>query len=286
MDKLNSILAVVDDDLAGGLAVVDKAVQIARCFSARIELMLAESTHACAFAGHCSKNAYHEVVLYSVHRGAEPMRDVILRRVAQQCPDLIIKQRFGTHPLRRWTLRENEWDLVQECPVPIILAGSRPWARPLRLAAACDVADRESDTVTRAILQSAGFLALGGHGTLDILYSEREEHDERLRMERAVKLAQLVREFHVGTERLRMVTGRPEDTLADILAKESYDLLVVGAITHRTGVGAILSNLTGTLADATAGDPLLVKAAAPALFSPARPALRREQISDQREQFV
>ena len=58
------------------------------------------------------------------------------------------------------------------------------------------------------ILHTAGFLALGCHGNLDILYSEREQHDETVRMERAVKLAQLVREFHVGCERLQMFDGR------------------------------------------------------------------------------
>lgn len=286
MDKLNSILAVVDEDVPGGVAVIDKAVQVARRFSARVELLLADATQARTYADHCRTNAYHEVVLCSMHRGAEPVHALILRRVQQQCPDLVIKPHSGAHALRRWTLRENDWQLVQECPVPVLLAGPQPWSCPLRLAAACDVADPESDTVTRAILQSAGFLALGSHGTLDILYSEREQRDETLRMERAVRLAQRVREFHVGSECLRMVTGQPEVTLPEILAKERYDLLVFGAITHRTGIGALFSDLTGTLADATDGDLLLVKAAQSESLAPSRPGLRREQIPDQCQQFV
>jgi nucleotide-binding universal stress UspA family protein len=196
--------------------------------------------------------------------------------VSQQRPDLVIKQTRHAHPLRRWTLRGSDWQLVQDCPGPVMLAGARPWSQPLRIAAACDVADRDAEAVTRSILQIAGFLTLGSHGDLDILYSERERHDETLRMKRAVKLAQLVREFHVGSERIQLLTGKPEDTLPGTLGAGKHDLLVLGAVTHRAGIGAALSNLISKLADATDGDVLLVKAA----------ESLREQIPDQCEQFV
>ncbi len=116
--------------------------------------------------------------------------------------------------------------------MPVLLAGPKPWERPLRVAAAVDVSDHETAVVARSILQAAGFLALGLHGNLDILYSEREERDETLRMERAVKIAQLVREFHVGCERLQMFDGAPEKRLPPLLAARQYDLLVLGAVSH------------------------------------------------------
>jgi len=286
MDKLNSILVVVDD-VHGGLAVLDKAVRIARCFQARIELMLGDSTQACTFANHCTRQGYEEVLLYSFHRGEEPVHDVIVRRVLQQRPDLIVKQSSGPHPLRRWTLRDNDWRLVQESPAPIMLAGARPWTTPLRMAAAVDVSDRDAEAVTRGILQSAGFLALGSHAELDILYSERERRDETLRMQRAVKLAQLVREFHVGSEHIQILNGLPEQTLPDIIKTRRYDLLVLGAVTHRSGLGAALTNLTGNLVDAAEGDVVLVKAAElGARRAVERPDSTRQQIPHQREQLV
>ena len=33
-------------------------------------------------------------------------------------PDLVIKAPAGTHPLRRWALNANDWQLAHECPVP------------------------------------------------------------------------------------------------------------------------------------------------------------------------
>jgi len=286
MDKLNSILVVVED-VPGGLAVLDKAIQIARRFHARIELMVGDSTQVCTFANHCTRHAYDEAMFYNMPRGAEPLHDVILQRVLQGCPDLIIKQHNSRHSLRRWMLQENDRRLIQECTVPIMLVGARPWSQPLRLAAAVDVADRDSEAVARSILQDAGFLALGTHGDLDILYSECDERDEMLRMERAVKLAQLVREFHVGSEHIQIFSGRPGQTLPGIIATRRYDLLVLGAVTHRSGLGAVLENLTGKLVDAADGDVLLVKAAEPGeRCVPVCPGSRSQQIPDKREQFV
>ena len=264
MDKLSSILVVVED-VPGGLAVLDKAVQIARCFQARIELMVGDLTQAGTFADYCTRHAYDEALFDGMLRGAESLDDVILRRVRQRCPDLIITQ-----------LQEHDWRLVQECTVPIMLVGARPWSQPLRLAAAVDVAARDAEAVTRSILQCAGFLALGSHADLDILYSECDERDETLRMKRAVKLAQLVREFHVGSEHLQIFSGQPGQTLPAIIAARRYDVLVLGAVTHRSGVGAGLD-----------GDLLLVKAAGPGeIRVPVRPESRRQQIPDKSEQFV
>jgi nucleotide-binding universal stress UspA family protein len=83
-------------------------------------------------------------------------------------------------------------------------------------------------------------------------------HDETLRMARAVRLAQMVREFHVGTERLQMLEGTPENKLPGIIAARGYDLLALGAMTHRTGFAALFADLSNRLVDAGEGDVLLV----------------------------
>ena len=140
-----------------------------------------------------------------------------------------------------------------------MLVTSRPWSHALRLAAAVDVSDGDTLREARAVMQAAGFLALGCRGNLDILYTEREDRDETLRMERAVRLAQLVREFHVGCERLQMFDGNPEQRLPPLIASRQYDVLVLGAVTHHTGLVDSLWSLTSRLVDATPGDVVLVK---------------------------
>ena len=140
-------------------------------------------------------------------------------------PDLLIKAPAGAHPLRRWTLTPNDWQLSQQCPVPLMLATAKPWANPVRFAASVDVSDVDSVDIARSVLHTAGFLALGCHGNLDVLYTEREPDDDFIRMERAVRLAQLVREFHVGCERLQMFDGAPDKRLPPLIAARHYDVL-------------------------------------------------------------
>jgi hypothetical protein len=286
MEKLTSILAVVDDP-ANAMTLTDKAVFLARCFGARVELLVCDYTQAHGLAAHCTERAYDEVTMSSVHRGAEPLHEIVLQQVMQKRPDLVMKNPAGSHPVRRWSFADNDWQLANDCPVPVMLVGPQPWTQPMRFAAAVDVSIREGEGVARSILQSAGMLALGCRANLDILYSERENRDETLRMERAVKLAQLVREFHVGCERLQMFIGAPESTLPGVIASRRYDVLVLGAVTRRAGLAASVATLTEKLVDAAESDVVLVKAGERALArSSVSAASGREQSLHQAQQFV
>jgi nucleotide-binding universal stress UspA family protein len=286
MEKLSLILAVAErpDD---GAIVLDKAVAVARCFGARVELMIAEVAHAQALSRHCSVQGYDEVTLSSVHRDAAPLHEIILRRVFEKRPDLVIKAPAGQHPLHRVAFNDNDWELAQECPVPVLLVRSVPWAKPLRFAAAVDVSDRQTEDVTRAILHTAGYLAMGFHGNLDILYSEREKHDETVRIERAVKLAQLVREFHVGCERIQVFTGEPEAVLPPLAATRKYDVVVLGAQSRREGLRSIFGGVASRIVEATEGDVVLVKAPPPeAARAQGATVSDQQQRSHEVEQFV
>lgn len=230
MDKLTSIL-VVAADAHHSAVLLDKAIRLGREFDARVELLETESC------------------------------DEVLERLQGPPVDLVIKAPAGMHPLRRWTFEANDLALLAQVRVPVLLAHSRPWAHPPRIAAAVDAADRDSEALTRSILQAAGFLALGAHAHLDVLYAEREQRDELLRMERAIKLASLVREFRVGCENLQIIDGAPDKKLPALLAKRHYDLLVLGGLTRRSGMASVWKPLNALLAEASRGDVLLVTGA-------------------------
>jgi nucleotide-binding universal stress UspA family protein len=257
MQKLTTILAVADAT-AGGLQVLDKALLLAGRFGARIDLVAADPGLIPPLMTRCAERHLDTVTVARLH-GAAPLQELIVQRALERRPDLVIKAASGARPLRRWTLDDNDRWLASECPVPLLLVTARPWMGDLRMAAAVDVGDADSTRFARAILQCAGFVALGSRAWLDVLYSEPEQRDERVRMERAVKLSQLVREFHVGCERLQMFGGVAERTLPPVVASRRYDLLVLGAITHRTGIAGWNETLSSRLVDAAGCDVLLVK---------------------------
>ena len=286
MEKITRILAVAESP-QDGIIVLDKAVAAARCFGAQVELMVADAAHAHAFASASTKLGYDGVMLSSVHRGQTPMHELIRRRALESRSDLVIKAPAGSRPLQRWTLDDNDWMLAHECPAPLLLVRHRPWTKSMRFGAAVDASDDDIADVARAILHTAGFLAMGFHGNLDVLYCERERHDESLRMKRAVKLAQLVREYHVGCERLEVLTGEPAEMLAPLVAARQYDVLVLGAESRRPLRSSITGGTVSRLIDASDGDVLLVRATDVEVGRTSRRVpSRTQQRSDKIEQFV
>jgi nucleotide-binding universal stress UspA family protein len=245
MEKLTRILAVAHgpDDVH---SVLDKAGVLARSFGARVEFF------------------------------AESSPRLQLQRTIDSGADLVIKAPQGAHPLRRWSLEDNDWEFANECPVPVLLARRQKWGDELKFAVAVDAGDEHAAVLARSLLHTAGFLALGSHAGLDILYSEPEQQDQRLRMERTVRLAQLVREYHVGCEHIRRLEGEPERTLPAHVSRHHYDVLVVGAQSRRQGIASFLPGTTSRLVDNTAGDVLLVKALPAQAQAEAAPLLREK----------
>jgi len=285
MEKLTRILAVANG-IEDGALVLRKSVALARRFGAHIELLLFGLADDLEAATLCAVLAYDKVTVASMHSGVESTTDVILRRVFAAQPDLVVKSPAGEHPLKRWTLDDNDWRLANECPAPVLLVRHAPWASPIRFAAAVDVADDETSDTARSILHAAGFMALGCHGNLDILYSEREQHDDALRMERAVKLAQLVREFHVGCERIQVFDGAPEQVLPPLLSARHYDVLVLGAQSRQPALKNLLGATNSRLVQATEGDVVLVKAAGRAEGNGVHDESLREKRPYESEQFA
>lgn len=284
MEKLTRILAVANGIGESGL-VLGKSVGLARRFGAHIELMLFGAVDAREIAKIHSELAYDKVTLVSMHCGESPT-STILRRVSATRPDLVVKSLAGAHPLTRWTLEENDWRLANECPVPVLLVRHKPWKSPIRFAAAVDVADDETFDTARSILHAAGFMALGCHGNLDILYSECERDNDALRMERAVKLAQAVREFHVGCERIQVFEGAPGETLPPLVAARHYDVLVLGAQSRQPALKNLFGATNSRLVQATDGDVVLVKAPDRESGISHEDGSLREQRSHESEQFA
>src|SRR6185295_2264224 len=148
----------------------------------------------------------------------------IVHRVLEVRPDLVIKSASGHHPLQRFTLDANDWQLARTCPVPLMLTRGRPWSAAGRFAAAVDVSDAGNGSLARSILQTAGFLTLGCGGQLDVVYSESNVADRDGAVRRREALERLVNEFRVGRESQHILQGAAEDTLPEFAARCGFDL--------------------------------------------------------------
>src|SRR6478735_7066855 len=259
MDKLTSILAVVDRPEAGGV-ILDKAMTLARRFGIPVEIIVGHPVHERALATLCGKLGFENVALEVMNLADGRLPEIIRDRVRNSRRDLVIKAPAGSHPMRRWTFDSSDWRLANECPVPLLLVRDSAWSDPPRFAAAVDVAGEENAVIARGILQAAGFLALGCRANLDILYCERDRDEPLAYARRSERLAQLVREFHVGRERIQVYFGAPEKVLPPKVSALRYDVLVLGARRDNKGFSGAFGGMTSRLVEATRGDVLLVRA--------------------------
>lgn len=281
MDRLQSILVVIDPS-DRGRHVLAKATALARCFDASLELFLCDSERAfalrhaydptgvaeaerdCLRTGQerleSIRSALPKELRVSIHVACEsPLYEAIVRRVKAVKPDLVMKSAAGQHPDQPFTLDTNDWELARTCPVPVMFTRGRPWTAQSRFVAAVDLGEGESREVARAILRVASALARGSGAGLDVVYSRAAAADSATAERHREELRELVREHAVGCDQMHVLTGEPEETLPAFGGQGRYDMMVVGALTQRESVAALVGTLTGKLVDALDCDFVLVK---------------------------
>jgi universal stress protein E len=282
MEKLTSILLVLDGT-AADTDLMSKAVTLARRCSASLELFLCDAErayvlrHAFDPTGieesrqSCLRlsRQYLEDLKNSVATAdvrilvdaacVSPLYEAIVHKVQKSHPDLVMKNAAGGGSLlRRFAWEANDWQLMRTCPVTLMLSRGKPWRGHPTFAAAVDVSEQETLGLARAILETSVCLTLSG-AQLDVLYTERMEDDAAGREARREALHRLARGAHVDAERVHVLSGSPEQALPMFAAERDYDVLVMGALTHRKGLASLVGTLTGKLVEFLDCDFVLVK---------------------------
>ncbi len=131
MDRLDRLLVIVEpaDTAANVLA---RAMQIARHFASRIDLMLCAQRNAADAGTRFLKGLVSSVAAGNVR--IEPhvltgpsTADIVAARLREVPADLVIKHPTGREALRRRMWSSNDWQLVDDCPCHVLLTRARPW---------------------------------------------------------------------------------------------------------------------------------------------------------------
>ncbi len=261
--------------------ILAKAATLARCFHARLEIFLCEAERASALqhqydVGDSDRLRRSEVVRLRAWMDRmwksldisdvpvsmdvvyeTPLCEAINHRARRIKPGLVIRG-IGTGAVRTFSV--SDYDLVSSCPAPLLLTRGRPWGSAPRAAVAIDVSGDESPERTRTILLAAQSMAGVCGATLELVYAQRSESfpgaGEQAQRE---LLAARAAEAGVRPLRMHVLKGDAARVIPEFVARGGYDLLVLGALTHRPGVAAQVGALTGMLVETLDCDLLLVK---------------------------
>ena len=278
--EIRSILAAVDRDGNQAKRVALKAVTLARLTGARLELFLCDADTA--FSGQHQYEPEAAVramesglvesrrYLEALRRGLaadgveishtvvceSPLYAGIVHAVERSRPDLVIRGAAAAKPLA-----PNDWELVRACPAPLLLTRGIAWkARPL-IAAAIDISPGESTELTRAILSAAAGLAKASGGAVEVMHAGPDVAAMSASDPRRGTLAELVRSAGLQGAQSHLIAGEPAAALREFSERRNFDLIVLGALTHRKTLTALVGTLTGRLIESLDTDFLLVKPA-------------------------
>lgn len=267
-------------DRGGSREVLTRAVGLARLFGARLELFLCDAEHAYAERHQYEPSGValaHEAALADSRRYLEslwcslavhdvpvsidvacetPLYEGIVRKVRRSRPDLLVRGVGGEGVPR---LAASDWDLISGCPVPLLLIKGAMWRPAPVVAAAVDLSPEESPALTREILRIAQQFADIGHGALEVLHAGPFQNAPGLFAAQRSILEQRAEEAGVAPSTLHLIDGEPAVALTEFAAGHRYELVVLGALTHRKSLTSLVGTLTSRLIDAIDSDFLLVK---------------------------
>ena len=159
--NFNKILVVVEPD-ADDQPAVERAALLANMADAELELFLAEFNPYLADGFYFDpvqaqnlRYQYGEQRMKELEAMAEPLRErgipvtvttawgnpsygEVLRRVEEAGSTLVVKATRHHHNVARLLLDHADWELVRQCPVPLLLVKGKPWQDEPLIVAAVD----------------------------------------------------------------------------------------------------------------------------------------------------
>jgi len=282
MSKPSSILAVAQRGRSDTV-LLSKAAALARGFGFGLELFLCESEQAYALKHSYVPNGRGTGVSDCVARAREylleqrklidpavgrvgidavcdsPLYEAIVTKVTRSRPDLVMKAAGGVEQLSHSAFDENDWQLMRACPATLALVQGRHWRKRLRIAAAVDVSEEETEGLAASIVRIARRLALATGGELDLIYVEHQSAEHAESGAHAGRLRDLAHQADLDEHHAHILAGPAERELPEFAVGRDYDVLALGALTHRKVAVQLVGNLTATLVEALDSDFLLIK---------------------------
>ncbi len=281
MSKPCSILAVAQRGKSDTVLLA-KAAALARVFGFGLELFLCDAEQAYALKHSYAPSGRASGLSDCVARARDylleqcklidpavgsvgidaacdsPLYEAIVAKVRRSRPNLVMKAAGGFSQRNHSVFDENDWQLMRSCPATLALVQGRHWRKRLRIAAAIDVSAQETAGLAASIVRIARRLALATGGELDLIYAEQQSVEHAESRAHAGRLRDLARQADLDEHHAYILPGPPERELAAFAAGRDYDVLALGALTHRKVAVQLVGNLTAMLVEALDSDFLLI----------------------------
>lgn len=214
------------------------------------------------------------------HRNAA---EGIIRKAIRYQADLVIST-LGKHPQGHYLFRQGDWQLIAQCPVPLLLMRDQDWSTHPRVAALVDPF-HDSDipkALDHEILRAASLWVDLLLGELHVAHSfnsipQSAIFDEHLTMDYEALHAKVKRQHGAVLQSfvddealvagiLHLEEGEVHKAIPDMVEREHIDLLVMGSMARGLLDRLLIGSSVERIIDHVSCDILLVKP--PGFISP------------------
>jgi universal stress protein E len=180
-----------------------------------------------------------------------PVHEAIVRHAKRVKADLVVAEAHAGRRLVPWLLRLTDWELLRNCPVPVLIVKTaRDWRRPAVLAAIDPVHTFAKPAGLDAeILRAGTWLSRALRGTLHVMHAAdamaATEAQARQAFESELRAAKLPR------TRRHLVKGAPSEAIPRTARALGAAVVVMGAISRsalkRIAIGNTAERVLGDL---------------------------------------
>jgi universal stress protein E len=198
-----------------------------------------------------------------------PLEQGIGHHVIRSRPDLVVKGTQSHALMPRVALARTDWNLIQQLPAPLLLAGARPWAGAPRIAAAVGPGDRAGYPLAsdQLIVDEARALVDGLGGALEVYHVLQplphlpgEKPAPELQAAAHALARRAVAHLAGCNDALvRLADGGIADGLVQLVKNHAPDVLVMGTGLRPRHTHAAASGTAAQLLERIGCDLLVVK---------------------------
>lgn len=298
--ELQQILVVIDPTSGDSQPSLERATWVAKRSNSAVELLLCEYNSALDggfFSSGTEQQKARDTLLKNqtkwLEKLAQPLRDagvnvsievrwgkplhtMILKRVEELKPDLVLRDAHTHNFLQRLFLNNTSWQLIRQCPVPLWLVRDVEW-KGERICAAVDPTHSSDSTATldHLLVKATAYIADKLDMQADYLHSYApmprtmvfdaelvaayDQYVERSAKQHRDAFEKLMVNYPVEKANRHLIEGFPEESIPEFVKEHAVDLLVMGAVSRSNLENALIGNTAERILEAAQTDLLVIK---------------------------
>lgn len=212
-----------------------------------------------------------------------PLHDGIVRKVMRSKPDIVFKDTHYHAAIRRSIFSNTDWNLIRDCPAPLLLVKPEGFEEPLSIIAAVDpVHERDKPAeLDHRILDTARTLAEQLGGDLHVLHgfdpspayavsadsmafpisAPIKEMMEALKTKHQAAVEDLLEGRNIPESRVHVLEGDTREVMIGLVQQLDADVVVMGAVSRGALQRLVLGSTAEHVLDHVPCDVLIVKPA-------------------------